>query len=161
MKFVRIALLSVLTCTQISCITQYSGVADNVPFAQIEFLRNEKGTKEKGDPLQGYNLVGKNECDSGESLARFSFDKDFKKTQKVPANEPLEIIMHSVFGDNFNNFCNSYVKFTPVVGKEYTISHLGIPNAKNCRPYVVDNSNLNPPNDLVVKLNSELNCKSW
>lgn len=116
------------------CATYYEEVAEDVPHANITFQRNVEGVKaRKGEPLQDYNLIDNPQCDNQQGIATFSFDSEFIKTARFPADRKLHFYMHSVpGGDIYNQWCWSYLGFDAENGRDYVVMH------QDCSPVVYD-----------------------
>ena len=132
MRNILLSILSVLCFT--GCATGYVDVPPGEPHATITFQRNKEGVKAvKGEPFQGYDLLSDPQCESFERIAGFSFDGQYTKTARFPADRKLHFAMHSVPNQNIHGpWCWSYLGFVPEAGRSYVVMH------ESCTPKVYD-----------------------
>ncbi|MEM6512847.1 MAG: hypothetical protein AAF660_07535 [Pseudomonadota bacterium] len=124
--------LTVVICS--GCAATYVDVPLGDPHATITFQRNKEGVKaDNGEPYQGYDLLSDPRCESFQRVAGFSFDGQFIKTARFPADQKLHFVMHSVPNQNiYGPWCWSYLGFEPTAGREYVVMH------ESCTPKVYD-----------------------
>ncbi len=125
---------AVLMLLCVGCATNYVEVPLEEPHATITFQRNIEGVKAvHNEPYQGYAVMDNAQCDNYQSVANFSFDREFIRTARFSGDRKHHFHMHSVPDQNiYGTWCWSYLAFHVETGRDYVVMH------ESCSPRVFD-----------------------